>query len=210
MLYLHISIYWPTAHFANKFGTQRPLLNKKMFDHFYIWADVRHCLFFAKSNHIIHACRRYLNTSLICPHIRMVIQLISTSVLTSPPYFTNYDSTYLQHFTVKMHEYPSGSELKLAIWRQMRMHAKKYFDRKNMIWLKWSWPAPNGPITSRILFEVWFLPSVDFSMFTCVTFSTFYVIFAAFRALFEESTPFKKWLYHLFPPPPLLPHLDLL
>ncbi len=118
-----------------EFGTWRPLLNKKK-----VWpllhlsgpADVRHCLFFAKSNHIIHACR-HLNTSLICPHIRMVIQLISTSVLTSPPYFTNYDSTYLQHFTVKMHEYHSGSKLKIAIWHQMHTHAKKYFERKNMI-----------------------------------------------------------------------------
>ncbi len=63
----------------------------------------------------------------------MVIHVISTSVLTSPPYVTNYDSTYLQHFAVKMHEYRSGSELKLAIWCQMRMHAKKYFERKNMI-----------------------------------------------------------------------------
>ncbi len=89
--------------------------------------------FFAKSNHIIHACRHHLNTSLICPRIGMVIHVISTSVLTSPPYFTNYDSTYLQHFTVKMHEYRSGSELKLAIWCQMRTHAKKYFERKNTI-----------------------------------------------------------------------------
>ncbi len=70
----------------------------------------------------------------------MVIQLISTSVLTSPPYFTNYDSTYLQHFAVKMHlmhEYCSGSELKLAIWCQMHTHAKKYFERKDTIgWSK--------------------------------------------------------------------------
>ncbi len=68
--------------------------NSKMFDHFYIWgpADVRHCLFFAKSKHIIHICRRHLNTSLICPRIIMVSHVISTSVLTSPQYFTNYDS----------------------------------------------------------------------------------------------------------------------
>ncbi len=63
----------------------------------------------------------------------MVIQLISTSLLTSLPYFTNYDSTYLQHFAVKVHENRSGSELKLAIWCQMHKHAKKYFERKNTI-----------------------------------------------------------------------------
>ncbi len=63
----------------------------------------------------------------------MVIPVISTSVLTSPPYFTNYDSIYLQHFTVKIDEYCSGSELKLAIWHHMGMHAKKYFERKNTI-----------------------------------------------------------------------------
>ncbi len=96
-------------------------------------ADVRHCLFFMKLNHIINACRHYLNTSLICPHIRMVFELISTSVLTSLPYFINYDSTYLQHFAVKMHEYRSGSELKLTIWRQMSMNAKKYLEKKNTI-----------------------------------------------------------------------------
>ncbi len=53
--------------------------------------------------------------------------------MTFLPYFTNYDSTYLQHFTVKMHEYRSGSELKLAILHQMCMHAKKCFERKNTI-----------------------------------------------------------------------------
>ncbi len=37
------------------------------------------------------------------------------------------------NFTVKIHEYHSSSELKLAIWCQMRMHAKKYFERKNTI-----------------------------------------------------------------------------
>ncbi len=59
-------------------------------------ADVRfcHCLFFAKSNHIIHACRHHLNTSLICPCVRMVIQLISTSVLTSQH---NTLQTMIQH-----------------------------------------------------------------------------------------------------------------
>ncbi len=46
------------------------------------------------------------------PRVRMVIHLISTSILTSPPYITNYDLTYLQHFAVIMHEYLSGSELK--------------------------------------------------------------------------------------------------
>ncbi len=136
MPYPHISIYWPTAHIAKEFGTRRPLLNtKKIWPLLYLsgLADVRHCLFFAKSNHIIHACYRHLNTSLICPHIRMVIQLISTSVLTSPPYFTNYDSTYLQHFIIKRHESCLGSELKLAIWCQMHTYAKKYFERKNTI-----------------------------------------------------------------------------
>ncbi len=63
----------------------------------------------------------------------MVIHVIFTSVWTSLPYFTNYDSTYLQHLAIKMHEYRSGSELKLAIWCQMCTHAKKYFERKNMI-----------------------------------------------------------------------------
>ncbi len=67
----------------------------------------------------------------------MVIQLISTSVLTSPPFFANYDSTYFQHFAVNMHEYCSGSELKFAIWHQMCMYAKKYFERKNTIgWIE--------------------------------------------------------------------------
>ncbi len=53
-----------------------------------------------------------LNTSLTCPHVRMLIHLISTSILTSPPYITNYDLTYLPHFAIIMHKYPSGSELK--------------------------------------------------------------------------------------------------
>ncbi len=111
------------------FGTRRPLLNKTSLTTFTFEQTSDIVYFFAKSNHIIHACCRHLNTLLICPHIRMVIQLISTSILTSLPYFSNYDSTYLQHFTVKMYEYHSGSELKLAIWHQMRTHTKKYFER---------------------------------------------------------------------------------
>ncbi len=63
----------------------------------------------------------------------MVIHVISTSVLTSPPYFTNYDSTYLQNFAIKMLEYHSGSELKLEMWHQRGTHAEKYFERKNTI-----------------------------------------------------------------------------
>ncbi len=110
-----------------------------------------------------HACRRHLNTSLICPHIRMVILIISTSVLTSLPYVTNYDSTYLQHFAVKMHSWIS-----FRFWVEIcnmapDAHAcKEIFWKKKHDLLKRSWPAPNGPITSHVLFEVWFLPAVYF------------------------------------------------
>ncbi len=72
--------------------------------------DARYCLFFVKLNHLIHACHRPLNTSLTCPRVRMVIHLISTSILTSLPYITNYDLTYLQHFAVIMHEYRAWVE----------------------------------------------------------------------------------------------------
>ncbi len=109
-----------------------PVPGLKKFDHFYIWADRRtsDIGYFLQSwtTSSMHAAVTWY-TSLICPRIRMVIQLISSSVLTSPPYFTNYDSTYLQHFAIKMYEYRSGPELKLAIWRQIRKHAKKYFER---------------------------------------------------------------------------------
>ncbi len=78
-------------------------------------------------------------------------------------------------------------------------------------WLKWSWSAPNRPITSRILFDVWFLPSVYFRHFHEWHFFNSLGNFCSFSGLFEESTVFKKWLYHLFPlSPPLLLHLDLL
>ncbi len=146
MMHLKIYIHCPTCTLHFDLLTYYPLC-KRIWDpettsklkkvwtlsHLSGPADVSHCLFFAKSNHIIHACHCHLNTSLICPRIRMVIQLISTSVLTSPPYCTNYDSTYLQHFAVKMHEYRWGSELKVAIWHQMCINAKKYFERKNTI-----------------------------------------------------------------------------
>ncbi len=48
-------------------------------------------------------------------------------------FFTNYESTYLQLFAIKMHEYRSSSELNLAIWHEIGTHAKKYFERKNTI-----------------------------------------------------------------------------
>ncbi len=47
-------------------------------------------------------------------------------------------------------------------------------------------------------------------MLTSATVSTVYVIFVGFRNLLEEVILFNKWLYHLPPPPSLLPHLDLL
>ncbi len=144
----------------------------KLLLHFSRSTNVRHCLFFAKSNHIIHVCRRHLNTSLICRRIRMVIHVISTSVMTSPPYFTNYDSTYLQHFAVKMNEYRSGSELKLAIWHQMRTHAKKYFETKNTI--GWSEAGQlqmdQSPVAYCLKFG--FCLQSTSSMFTSATFST--------------------------------------
>ncbi len=192
---MHISIYWPTAHFAKEFGTQRPLLNKKK-----VWpllhlsrpADVKHCLFFAKSNHIIHACHRLLNTSLICPLLRMVIHIIFTSVLTSPPYFTNYDSKYfLQHFAVKMHEYHSGSELKLAIWGQMRTHAKKYFEMKNTFgWSKaGQLQMDQSPAVYCLKFG--FCLQCTSDMFTSATFTTFNSLgnFCSFSGLVWRVQP---------------------
>ncbi len=83
----------------------------------------------------------------------MVIHVISTSVMTSPPYFTNYDTTYLQHFAVKMQEYGSGSELQYGA---RCAHMQRNIWKKEHDWLKRSWQALNGPITSRVLFEVWF------------------------------------------------------
>ncbi len=114
------------------------------------------------SNHIIHACCRPLNTLLTCPHIRIVIHLISRSILTSPPYITNYDLTYLQHFVVMMHRYRSGCELKPCNMAPDAHACKDIFWKKEHDQLKRSWRAPNGPITSYVLFEVWFLPSVYF------------------------------------------------
>ncbi len=90
----------------------------------------------------------------------MVIHVISTSVWTSPPYFTNYDSTYLQRFSIKIHEYRSGSELKLAIWRQMCTNAKKYFEGKNMIGRSEAGQLQMDLSPATYCFEVWFLPSV--------------------------------------------------
>ncbi len=106
----------------------------------YIWADRRTSdrLFFAKLNHIIHACRRPLNTSLTCPHVRMVIHLISTTILTSPPYIINYDLTYLQHFAVIMQEYRSGSELKPCNMEPDAHTCYEIFWKKEHDWLKQS------------------------------------------------------------------------
>ncbi len=88
---------------------------------------------------------------------------------------------------------------------------KEIFWKKEHDWLKWSWPAPNGPNTSSILFEVWFLPSLSVlpaCSHECHFFNSL-GNFCSFSGLVWRVYPFKKWQYHLFPPP-LLPHLYLL
>ncbi len=129
----------------------------------YIWADRRtsDILFFAKLSHIIHAYRRTLNISFTCPHVRMVIHLISTSILTWP-YITNYDLTYLQHFAIIMHEYWSGSELKPCnMVPDAHTCARNILkERTELVEAKLASSKWTNP--SRVLFEVWFLPSVYF------------------------------------------------
>ncbi len=71
-----------------------------------------------------------------------------------------------------MHEYRSGSELKLAMWRQMRKHAKKYFERKNTI--GWSeadqLQMDRSPTVYCLKFG--FCLQCTSGMFTSATFST--------------------------------------
>ncbi len=71
-----------------------------------------------------------------------------------------------------MHEYRSGSELKLAMWRQMRKHAKKYFERKNTI--GWSeadqLQMDRSPTVYCLKFG--FCHQSTSGMFTSATFST--------------------------------------
>ncbi len=172
------------------------------------WTGGRQTLFIFCKVEPHHPCMPpHLNTTLICLRIRMVIHVISTSVLTSPPYFTNYDSTYLQHFFNKIHEYRSASELKLAIWCQMPTHAKKYFERKNTIGWSKAGQLQMDRSPAAYCLKFGFCRQCTSGMFMSPTFSTVYVIFVTIWALFEESIPFKKWPYHLSP---LLPHLDLL
>ncbi len=129
-------MHYPTCTFGfteefKLFGIWRPLLNKNIWPLLHL--SIIHCLYFAKSNHTIHACCCHLNTLLICPRIRIEIQFFCTFVLTSPPYFTSYHSAYLHTFAVKMWEFHSYSELKLPIWCPIPTHVRKSFERRNMI-----------------------------------------------------------------------------
>ncbi len=159
-------MHCPTCSF--RFTDLLSTLQKKLGrgDHFYIIIKSLTTFTFERTSDIVYFLRSRTTSSM---HAAV---LISTSVLTSLSYFTNYDSTYLQHFAFKMYEYHSGSELKPAIWRQMRMYAKKYFERKNTIGWREAGQLQMDQSLATYCWKLGFFLQCTFGIFMSVTFST--------------------------------------